>query len=161
MLMCSFVANTLSTHARFLCPWNFPYNSSSTQQQYYVLLLACFSDGSDDKESACNAGDLSSIPGSGRFSGEGSDNPLWYSFLGNPMDREAWRGHSPWSHNELVTAERLTHTHTQTHTHTNTHTHTHTHMQQQQRSSVRALPTISSQESQDSRTRMQFCYLEP
>ena len=131
MLMCSVVANTLRTHARFLCPWNFPDNSSSTQQQYYVLLLACFSDGSDDKESACNAGDLSSIPGSGRFSGEGNDNPPRYSFLGNPMDRGAWSGHSPWSRNELVTAERLTHTHT--------HTHTHTQMQQQ-RNSVRASP---------------------
>ena len=76
--------------------------------------LTGFPDGSDDKESACNAGDLSSIPGSGRFSGEGNDNPLWYSFLGNPMDRGAWRGYSPWSHNELVTAEWLTHTHTYT-----------------------------------------------
>ena len=50
----------------------------------------------------------------GRFSGEGNDNPLQYSFLGNPMDRGAWRGYSPWSHNELVTAEWLTHTHTYT-----------------------------------------------
>ena len=49
-----------------------------------------FPGGSDGKESACNAGDLSLIPGSGRFSGEGNDNPLWYSYLGNPMDRGAW-----------------------------------------------------------------------
>ena len=42
------------------------------------------------KESACNAGDLSSIPGSGRSPGEGNGNPLQYSCLENPMDREAW-----------------------------------------------------------------------
>ena len=42
------------------------------------------------KESACSAGDLSSIPGSGRSHGEGNDKPLQYSCLGNPMDRGAW-----------------------------------------------------------------------
>ena len=41
-------------------------------------------------ESACNAGDLGSIPGSGRSPGEGNDNPLQYSCLENPMDRGAW-----------------------------------------------------------------------
>ena len=43
------------------------------------------------KGSPCNAGDRSSIPGSGRSSGEGNDNLLQYSCLGNPMDRGAWR----------------------------------------------------------------------
>ena len=42
------------------------------------------------KESACKAGDLSSIPGLGRSPGEGNDNPLQYSCLENPMDRGAW-----------------------------------------------------------------------
>ena len=37
-----------------------------------------------------NAGDVSSIPGSGRSPGEGNGNPLQYSCLGNPMDRGAW-----------------------------------------------------------------------
>ena len=46
--------------------------------------------GSDDKESACNAGDLGLIPGSGRSLGEGNGNPLQYSCLEKPMDREAW-----------------------------------------------------------------------
>ena len=41
------------------------------------------------KESACNAGDLGSIPGSGRFPGEGNGNPFQYSGLENPMDRGA------------------------------------------------------------------------
>ena len=35
-------------------------------------------------------GDAGSIPGSGRPPGEGNDNPLQYSCLGNPMDRGAW-----------------------------------------------------------------------
>ena len=38
-------------------------------------------------ESACNAGDPGSIPGSGRSPGEGNDYPLQYSYLGNLMDR--------------------------------------------------------------------------
>ena len=41
-------------------------------------------------ESACNSGDLGSIPGPGRFPGEGNGNPLQYSCLENPMDGEAW-----------------------------------------------------------------------
>ena len=50
-----------------------------------------FPDGSVGKESACNAGDLGSTPGSGRSPGKGNGNPLQYSSLGNPMDREAWQ----------------------------------------------------------------------
>ena len=42
------------------------------------------------KESACNAGDPGLIPGLGRSPGEANGNPLQYSGLGNPMDREAW-----------------------------------------------------------------------
>ena len=49
-----------------------------------------FSGGSDSKESSYNAGDLSSIPGSGGSPGEGNGNPLWYSCLENPMNRGAW-----------------------------------------------------------------------
>ena len=48
-----------------------------------------FSGGSVGKESACNAGDLGSISGLGRFPGEGNGHPLQFSCLGNPMDREA------------------------------------------------------------------------
>ena len=43
------------------------------------------------KESACSVGDLGSIPGSGRSSGEGNGNPLQYSCLGNPMSWGAWQ----------------------------------------------------------------------
>ena len=49
-----------------------------------------FSGGSDSKESACNAGDPGSIPGSGRSPGGGHGNPLLYSCLENSMDRGAW-----------------------------------------------------------------------
>ena len=41
------------------------------------------------KGSACNAGDLGSIPGSGRSPGAGNGNPLLHSCLENPMDRGA------------------------------------------------------------------------
>ena len=50
-----------------------------------------FPGGSEDKASACNAGDLGSIPGLGRSPGEGNSNPLQYSCLENPMDRGAWQ----------------------------------------------------------------------
>ena len=46
--------------------------------------------GSDSKESACNATDPDSVPGSGKSSGEGNGNPLQYSCLGNPMGRGVW-----------------------------------------------------------------------
>ena len=46
--------------------------------------------GSDNKESACNAGDTGSIPGLGECPGEGNGNPLQYSCLDNSMDRGAW-----------------------------------------------------------------------
>ena len=49
-----------------------------------------FPAGLDSKESACNAGDLGSIPGSGQSPGEGNGNPLQYSCLENCMDRGAW-----------------------------------------------------------------------
>jgi len=46
--------------------------------------------GSEVKASACNAGDLGSIPGLGRSPGEGNGTPLQYSCLENPMGRGAW-----------------------------------------------------------------------
>ena len=49
-----------------------------------------FPGGSVIKNPSANAGDTGSVPGLGRFHGEGNDNPLQYSCLKNPMDREAW-----------------------------------------------------------------------
>ena len=45
---------------------------------------------SEVKNPSANAGDTGSIPGSGRYLGEGNGNPLQYSCLGNPMDRGVW-----------------------------------------------------------------------
>ena len=50
-----------------------------------------FPGGSDGQESACIAGYLGLIPGSGRFPGERNSNPLQYSCLDNSMDRGAWQ----------------------------------------------------------------------
>ena len=50
-----------------------------------------------------NAGNLGSIPGSGRSPGGGNRNPLHYSYLENPMDRGAW----PWGHKESDVTEWL------------------------------------------------------
>ena len=55
------------------------------------LPLPGFPGGSDGKESACNAGDLGLIPGSGRSPGEGNDYPLQYSCLENSIDRGSWQ----------------------------------------------------------------------
>ena len=49
-----------------------------------------FPRGSEVKVCACNAGDLGSIPGSGRSPGEGNGNPLQYSCLENHMDEGTW-----------------------------------------------------------------------
>ena len=46
---------------------------------------------SDSKDSACNAGDVGSIPGLRRYMGEGNSNPIQYSCLDNHMDRGAWQ----------------------------------------------------------------------
>ena len=51
-----------------------------------IVLLMGFPGGSEVKASACNVGDLGSIPGLGRSPGEGNGNPLQYSCLENPME---------------------------------------------------------------------------
>ena len=54
------------------------------------MMLLGFPGGSVVKDPTVNAGDAVPIPGSGRSPGEGIDNPLQYSCLGNPMDRGVW-----------------------------------------------------------------------
>ena len=56
--------------------------------------------GSDSKESACNAGDLCSIPELGRSPGRGHGNLLQYSCLENPPQERSLVGYSPWDHKE-------------------------------------------------------------
>ena len=62
---------TVSYFSSYFYLWNFP-------------------GGSDSKVSAYNAGDPGSIPGLRRSSGEGNGNPLQFSCLENPMERESW-----------------------------------------------------------------------
>ena len=59
--------------------WDFPGGST------------CFLAGSDGEESACNEGDLSSIPGLGRSPGEGNGKLFQNACLENPMDRGDWQ----------------------------------------------------------------------
>ena len=71
--------------------------SALFQEEGFLLLL----NGSNGKESACNAGDTGdagSIPGSGRSPGEEHGNPFQYSCLENPMDKEPRRLQSIESH---------------------------------------------------------------
>ena len=72
--------------------WQFNMNSKGTQPYIYTSPFSPtgFPGGSDGKESACNAGDLGLITGSGRFLGEENGNALQYSCLENSIDRGAW-----------------------------------------------------------------------
>ena len=69
--------------------------AESSHKSFYSLLTVLgnkgFPGGSVVKNLPANAGDLGSIPGLGRPPGEGNDNPLQYSCLGNPMDRGVWQ----------------------------------------------------------------------
>ena len=71
--------------------WIFPIHKRDKRS---ILLLSVsfkgFPGGSVVKNPPANAGDAGSIPGSGRSSGEGNDNPLQYSCLENSMDKGAW-----------------------------------------------------------------------
>ena len=68
-----------------------------------------FPGGSDCKESACNAGDLGSIPELGRSPGGGNGNPLQYFCLENPHRQRTLVGYSPWGHTELDTTDATEH----------------------------------------------------
>ena len=59
-------------------------------EKNFDQLIQLFSGASVMKNPPANAGDPGSIPGSGRYPGEGNGNPLQYSCLENPMDREVW-----------------------------------------------------------------------
>ena len=62
---------------------------TSTTEPFFICFFVLV--GSHGKASVYNAGDLGSIPGSGRSPGEGNSNPLQDSCLENPMDRGVWR----------------------------------------------------------------------
>ena len=73
------------TLVRFL-GWKFPWRRDRLPTPVFLG----FPGGSGGKESACNSGDLGSIPGLGRSPGGGQGNPLQYSCLENSMDRGDW-----------------------------------------------------------------------
>ena len=60
-----------------------------------------FPGGSEDKASACNAGDPGSIPGLGRSPGEGNGNPLHQYFPGEFHEQRSLVGYSPWGCKDL------------------------------------------------------------
>ena len=64
-----------------------------TTMRIFLTLQSCtgLPGGSVVKSPPANAGDVGTIPGSGRSPAEGSGNPIQYSCLGNPKDRGAWR----------------------------------------------------------------------
>ena len=92
-----------------------PSPSFLLRNSWYTSLykLKGFPGSPDGKESACNVGDLASVPGLRRSSGGAHGNPLQYSCLENPMDKGAWRAtvHGITKSHSWVTTE-----HTQSHT---------------------------------------------
>ena len=70
-------------------------------------LALAFPGGSDGKESACNAGDLGSIPGLGRSPGGGHGNPLQCSCLEDPHGQRTLMGYCPWGRKESDMTEQL------------------------------------------------------
>ena len=72
-------------------PWGRKESDTTERLDWAEPFLWSFPGGSDGIESACNAGDLGSNPGSWRSPGEGNGNPLQYSCLENFMDGGAWQ----------------------------------------------------------------------
>ena len=87
-------------HYRLFITTNVPRNNTNFHLQIdnsqqvggeKAIENMCFPGGSDSKESACDAGDLGSIPGWARSPGEGNGYPLQCAGLENSMDRGAWQ----------------------------------------------------------------------
>ena len=70
--------------------WFLGWEDPWRRNRLTTLIFLGFPHGSDGEESACNVGDLGSIPGLGRSPGERSSNPLQYSCLENSMEGRAW-----------------------------------------------------------------------
>ena len=87
--------------------WNILTTRLPGKSQVRGYCEKCFPGGSDDKESASNAGDLGSIPWLGRSPGEGNGYPIQYFVWRIPWTEELV-GYSGWGHKELDTTEQLT-----------------------------------------------------
>ena len=81
-----------------------PYDPAIALLGIYMEKIG-FLGGSDNKESAYNAGDQSSIPGLGRSPGRGHGNPLQYSCLENSNRQKCLKGYSPWGCKESETTD--------------------------------------------------------
>ena len=69
-----------------------------THTHTYIHTYICFLSGSNDKESACNAGDLGSIPELGRSPGQGNGQPTLVFLPGESHGQKSLAGYSPWIH---------------------------------------------------------------
>ena len=79
-----------------------------------AIISSGFPGGSDGKPSACNVGDLGSIPGLGRSPGGGHGNLLQYSYLETLHGQRSLASYSLWGHRELNTTEQPNTAHTYT-----------------------------------------------
>ena len=97
---CMVCGNSNTSRGASYTSWSFLLTLSHTIFTWYETYPVCmgFPGCSDDKESACSVGDLSSIPGLGRSPGGGLGNPLWYSCVKNPHGQRSLVGYSPWGH---------------------------------------------------------------
>ena len=86
--ICVYICAYIFIHTDIFTRWYASKCLITDSPDHLFLGFPCSSVG---KESACNAGDLHSIPGSGRSPGEGNGNPLEYSCLENPVNRGAWQ----------------------------------------------------------------------
>ena len=78
---------------RLLHPWEFPGKSTGVgcHKHHYYYITWGFPGDAVVNNLPTNAGDVGSIPGSGKSLGAGNYNLLQYSCLENPMDRGAWQ----------------------------------------------------------------------
>ena len=114
-------ANTLISDLQPLELWDnsFLLHKPSSLWDFAMAALANwlgFPGNSESKESACNVGDVGSIPGLGRSPGRGHGNLLQYSCLENPHGQRIRVGCSPWGHKESDTIEQLSATQHRTET---------------------------------------------
>ena len=80
--------------------FGFSWSLSPKLNKRYLLMLKGFPGGSDGKESACNMGDLGSIPGSGRAPLRKEWQPILLFFPGESHGQRSLVGYSPWDNKE-------------------------------------------------------------